>query len=226
MMVMNESQPPSAPLDVVEEDARAAAVARLHDLFTKEGLSFTCFCEVLGQILTSPTHAALERTMSALPSLVRLTPVSRRLAGPLVLRVPDGKLALGSGWQLAADTTIGSGFGSARVDLTIASWDAREINLRLETWGSIELLVPEGVAVQITRGSGASVELEALSPAVPGGPVLRISTSGPTGVIRIRHPKQRDGKPFARWRRRRIAGEHGSARFLSGQGIVWTRAQR
>jgi hypothetical protein len=200
---VNVYRPPSASLDVIDEDARAAAIARLHELFIKKGLSFECFSEVLEQILVSSSHAALEMAMSALPRLVRLTPVSRRLAGPLVLRAPDGKLELGSGWQLAADTTIGSGVGSARVDLTAASWDAHQINLRLETWGSIEVLVPEGVAVQITGTSGGSVELGALCPPLPGGPVLRISTCGPTGVIRIRHPKQRKRGPFARRRRRR-----------------------
>lgn len=82
-----------------------------------------------------------------------------------------------------------------------ASWDTHQINLHLETWGSIEVLVPEGVAVQMVGGSG-SVHLESLSAPVPSGPVLRISTSGPTGVIRIRHPRERNGGPFTRWRRR------------------------
>ena len=59
----------------------------------------------------------------------------------------------GPGWQLAADTTVSTGFGTARLDLTTASWDAQDINLRLETWGSIEVLVPEGVAIQLVGGS-------------------------------------------------------------------------
>jgi hypothetical protein len=211
MMVMNYHQngPPSAPIDVVDEDARVAAIARLNDVFSRDGLSLECFSEVLGQIVASASHAELEVAMAALPSLVRLTPVSRRLPAPLVLRAADGKLELGSGWQLAADTTISSGFGRALVDLTAASWDADQINLRLETWGSIEVLVPEGVAVQIVGASG-SVELRSLSPPVPGGPVLRVATSGPTGVIRIRHPRRRSGGPLTRWRRRRLGGGRSS----------------
>ena len=202
MMFVNENRPVSAPLDGVDEDARVAAVARLRDLFSRGGLSLECFSEVLMRVLASRSDAELEMAMSALPSLVRLTPASRRLAGPLVVRAPESELQLGSGWQLAADTTICTGFGAARLDLTAASWDAHQINLRLETWGSIEVLVPEGVAVQLLGGS-ATVQLESLSPPVPGGPLLRISTSGPTGVIRIRHPKERNGGPFTRWRRRR-----------------------
>jgi hypothetical protein len=202
---VNKHRPVPAPLDGVDEDARVAAIARLHDLFSGGGLSLERFSGVLEQVFAAPSYAELEAAMLPLPPLVRLTPASRRLAGPLVLRVPDSGLQLGSGWQLAVDTIIGTGFGAARLDLTAASWDAHQINLRLETWGSIEVLVPEGVAVQVVGGAG-SVELESLSPPVPGGPLLRISTSGPTGVIRIRHPRERVGGPFTHWRRRRAAG--------------------
>jgi len=174
-------------------------------------LSLERFSGVLEQVFAAPSHADLEAAMLALPPLVRLTPASRRLTKPLVLQAADGGLQLGSGWQLAADTTISTGFGAARLDLTAASWDTRQINLRLEAWGSIEVLVPKGVAVQIVGGSGR-VQLKSLSPPVPGGPVLRISTSGPTGVIRIRHPNERSGEPFTRWRRRRTAGSPSSGR--------------
>lgn len=202
MVSVNRDRSVSAPVDGVDEDARLAAIARLHELFSGRGLSLERFSEVLEQVFAAPSHAELEAAMSALPPLVRLTPAPRRLARPLVLRVPDSELQLGSGWQLAADTTIATGFGAALIDLSSASWDADQINLCLETWGSIEVLVPEGVAVQLLGGS-ATVQLESLSPPVPGGPLLRISTSGPTGVIRMRHPTERNGGPFMRCRRRR-----------------------
>jgi hypothetical protein len=209
MVPVNKDLPVAAPLDGADEDDRVAAIARLHDLFSAGELSLERFSGVLEQVFAAPSHADLEAAMLALPPLVRLTPASRQLAKPLVLRAADGGLQLGSGWQLAADTTISTGFGAAQLDLTAASWDTHQINLRLETWGSIEVLVPEGVAVQIVSGSGR-VQLESLSPPVPGGPVLRISTSGPTGAIRIRHPKERNGGLFTRWRRRRTAGSPSS----------------
>ena len=210
MVSVNEDRPVSASLDVADEGARVAAIARLRDLFSDGTLSFERFSGVLDQVFAAPSHADLEAAMVALPPLVRLTPASRRLARPLVLQVADGGgLQLGSGWQLAADTTVGTGFGTARLDLTVASWDAHQIDLRLETWGSIEVLVPEGVVVLMAGGS-RPVQFEALSPPVPGGPVLRISTSGPTGVIRIRHPEEHHGGPFRRWRRRRTAGRPSS----------------
>jgi hypothetical protein len=163
------------------EDNRVAAITRLHDLFSAGELSHEYFSGVLEQVFGAPGQADLERAMLALPPLVRLTPSPLRLARPLVLQAADGDIQLGSGWQLATDTTIRTGFGAAQLDLTVASWDSLQINLRLETWGSIEVLLPEGVTVQMVGGSG-SVHLESLSAPVPGGPVLRISTSGPAGV--------------------------------------------
>jgi len=201
MMVPVNKGFPIAALDGVNEDDRVAAIARLQELFSTEELSLDRFSELLENVFTARGYADLEAAMSSLPPLVRLTPTPRRLTEPLMLRTADGGLQLGTGWQLATDTTISTGFGAARVDLTAASWDSCQINLRLETWGSIEVLVPEGVAVQIVGGSG-HVHLESLSVPATGGPVLRISTSGPTGVIRIRHPKERREGLFTRWKLR------------------------
>jgi hypothetical protein len=201
MARVNNNRPVPAPLDGVDEDDRVAAINRLRHLFSGGELSFEQFSGVLEQVFAAPSRGDLELAMLALPPLVRLTPAARRLAEPLVLHTPDGGLHLGRGWQLGADTTIITGVGTARLDLTAASWDAHLIRLRLETWGSLEVLVPEGVTVQMVGGSGR-VQLDSLSPPVPGGPVLRISTSGPTGVIRIRDNKEPTGGPFTRSRRR------------------------
>lgn len=211
MVDVKSDLPAAAPPDAVDEDQRVAAVARIGDLFSAGELSLERFSEALDQVFAAPGRADLEATMSALPALVRLTPASRRLAGPLVLQVADGDLRLGAGWQLAADTTISTGVGSARLDLTAASWDAPHVNLRLETWGSIEVLVPEGTAVQLIGGSGR-VQLASLSPPAPGGPVLRIATSGPAGVIRIRHPEEPGDGLFRHRRRRSTAGATRSGR--------------
>jgi hypothetical protein len=207
---VNKDQPVSALLEGVAEGERIAAIARLHDLFSGGELSLECFSDALERVLAAPNHADLVAAMLALPPLVPLTLPSLRLAKPLVLRAADGGLQLGSGWQLAADTTISTGFGLARLDLTVASWDAHQVHLRLQTWGSMEVLVPQGVAVQMVGGS-AHVQLESLAPPVPGGPVLRVSTSGPTGVIQIRHPKNCSDGRFTRWRQRHTPGSRSRA---------------
>ncbi len=198
---VNEGRAASVTLEESDDGVRLAAVARLADLFSGGGLSLERFSRRLEQVLTASSHAELEAAMAALPPLVRLTPVPLRLTRPLVLRVADGDLQLGSGWQLALDTTISTGFGAARIDLAAASWDAEQIDLRLQTWGSIDVLVPAGVAVQLLGGT-VRVQLEPLAPPVPGGPLLRICTFGPAGLIRVGHPTAPRG-PFKRWARRR-----------------------
>jgi len=229
MAPMNEVLPVSAapavtvPSDRVDEEARDAAVGRLRDLFSEGEVSYVCFSGVLEQLFTARQHDDLESAMQALPPLVRLTRAARRLAKPLVLHAADGGLELGPGWQLAAETTIRTGVGSALIDLTAASWDTLHVDLHLETWGSIEVLVPKGVAVQMAGGAGR-VRLEALSAPVPGGPVLRISTSGPAGLIRIRHSRERhDNGPFS-WLRRRCTDSLGAwrgsdRRPMAAQGL-------
>ncbi|MGA2307256.1 MAG: hypothetical protein ABSH29_24160 [Acidimicrobiales bacterium] len=200
---VTKAVPIAAPPDRVDEEARDAALGRLCDRYSAGELSYACFRAVLEQLFAARGLVDLESAMQALPPLVRLTPSALRLAKPLVLHAPDGGLQLGSGWQLAEETTIRTGVGSALLDLTAASWDTLHVSLHLETWGSIEVLVPEGVAVQMAGGAGR-VRLEALSAPVPGGPVLRISTSGPAGVIRIRHSRERHNNgPFSWLRRRR-----------------------
>ncbi len=202
MESVNNGRLVPAPVNEMDEDDRVAAIARLHDVFSDGMVTLERFVEVLEHICTASNHADLKEAMLTLPPLVRPTPAWLRLTRPLVLRTADAGLLFGPGWQLAADTTVSTGFGAARLDLTTASWDAQDINLCLETWGSIEVLVPEGVAVQLVGGS-RPVQLQSLSPPTPGGPILRISTFGPTGEIRIRHPEAGHPGPFIRWRRRR-----------------------
>jgi Domain of unknown function (DUF1707) len=211
MVPVFEDHAVSWPPDGVNEADRVAAIGRLHELVRGGTLSLERFSAVLEQVLAAVSYADLEAAMLVLPPLIRLTSASRRLAQPLVLEA-DGGLKLGSGWQLAADTTIRVAFGTAWVDLTAASWDANQINLRLETRaGAFEVIIPEGVAVQMVGGSGR-VQLESLSAPLPAGPVLRISTLGPTGVIRIRHPKKGKAGPLTRWRRRSSPGKPSSGK--------------
>ncbi len=194
-------RPIPASVHAVDEHERSASIARLNDLFSDGMISHERFSEVLEQVFAAPNRADLEGAMLALPPLVRLTPASLRLRRPLVVRTADRRVRFGPGWQLAADTTVSAGVGTTRLDLSSARWDARDITLRLETWGSIEVLVPKGVTIQLVGGS-RPVELQSICPAIPGGPVLRVSTFGPTGMIRMGHTEGQ-GTRRALHRRRR-----------------------
>lgn len=193
-----------AARDVVGDGDRAAAAARLRDLFGCGRLSLDEFYGVLGCIFDASSRTDLEAVMRALPPPVELTPVSLRLAAPLVLRIA-GATRLGEGWQLGATTSVTTGVGTTQLDLNAATWDALEIELHLETWGLIEVLVPRGVTVQMAGGSGR-VRIEPMSATFPGGPVLRIKISGPAGAICVRHLEEPAGRPFTGRRPRSAAG--------------------
>jgi hypothetical protein len=179
--------------------------ALLSDLFVGGEVSHDEFYGTLDRIFGALSRSDLEDAMRELPSPVQLTPAALRLTEPLAMHLGGGRARLGAGWQLGATTSVTTGAGTTRLDLSAATWDAPEIDLRLETWGSIEVLVPRGVAVQLRGGSGR-VRASRLSPPIPGGPVLRISVTGPAGAICVRHPDERPGGPLARRRRGGTAG--------------------
>lgn len=75
-----------------------------------------------------------------------------------------------------------------------------QVDLSLETaTGKIDVVVPQGVAVQVVSAKGR-VKLDSLAPPVPGAPLLRVAAAVATGQIVIRHPRPARRR---RWRRRR-----------------------
>jgi hypothetical protein len=192
MSSLPEDELIQVPPDPVNDADRLTAIARLHDLVHRGELSLDRFSDRLEQVLAANEHVDLEAAMAALPSVVRLTPASRRLAQPLVVDAGIGRVELGAGWQLAADTTISTQTGKARVDLTAASWDAQEVNLHLRaSTGHIDVVIPEGVGIQMVSTTGR-VELDRLAPPIPGAPLVRVdAVATSTGRIRLRHHSKR-----------------------------------
>jgi hypothetical protein len=128
MVPVNKDLPVAAAIDPLDEGDRVAVIARLHDLFSRGELRLERLSELLETVLAAPGHADLEAAMLALPLLVRLTPASRRLTKPLVLRTPDGSLQLGSGrvdryryWAACGVQARVKGPGDCRND---PSWSA------------------------------------------------------------------------------------------------------
>ena len=203
-VVADQCPAPVSP-EPVDDSERLAAVARLHDLVGTSGLSLERFSASLEQVLAASDQADLEMAMAALPSLVRLTPASRRLSQPLKLDAGIGKLRLGAGWQLAAETEVTASTGKVWLDLTSATWDARQIDLRLRVkTGKIEVIIPKGVAVQIVSATNR-VTLDNLVPPVPGAPVLRVTASTSTGGGRIRLAHEPQQRAKSHWWRRHKA---------------------
>jgi hypothetical protein len=78
-----------------------------------------------------------------------------------------------------------------KIDLTEAEFDDRDVELHVLTgWGSITIIVPRGVRVQITRHRGG-VDTR-LEPPLPGSPVVLLDATTNIGKIHLRHPRPRE----------------------------------
>jgi hypothetical protein len=194
-------EPRSAdPVDTTEDSERVAATARLQELVANGELSLDRFSQALERVLAARTRADLEAAMTGMPPLVHLTPSARRLAQPLEVATGLQHLRLGPGWQLASRTTVSTGTGKCTLDLTAATWDSLEVDLHLRTaTGAIDVIIPEGVAVQMASVKG-NVKLESLVPPAPASPLLRVFAETGVGRVRFRHPREPRPAGQARWR--------------------------
>jgi len=163
------------------------AIERLHGLVGGGELSLDAFGLALERVLTANDDDGVANAMATVPPPVRFTPRGRKLSQPLKVNTGSNRVELGAGWQVGEHTTVKTVGGSCLVDLTAATWDAHDIDLELRTsTGTIEVLVPEGVAVQIISATGA-VRVDGISPPCPGAPMVRISATTTGGHIRVAH---------------------------------------
>lgn len=106
---------------------------------------------------------------------------------PLEINSGTGRLHLEGRWQVASQTHVSAALGSVRIDLTEAESDDHITDLHVYTgWGSITIIVPRGVGVQITHHRGG-VDSR-LEPPVPGLPLVRLDVTTNIGKVRLRHP--------------------------------------
>lgn len=187
--------------DPISDSDRVAAITRLHDLVGDGDLAPNQFSASLELVLAAESQAELEAAMAGFPSIVRLTPLSRKLAQPVCIDAGISRLEVGPGWQLGADTTVKTNTARVLLDLTRATWDSRDVDLQLQSGtGKIDVVIPRGVLVQIVSMTGRVV-LDNLAPPLPGGPVLRVVAATTAGRIRFTH--QRPPPRRHRWWRHR-----------------------
>jgi hypothetical protein len=198
---MSELRPDVPSPEPISDSDRVAVIARLHDLVASGDLDLERFSASLEQVLAAESETELETAVVGLPSVVRLTPSWRKLSQPVVLDAGIYRLELGDGWQLGADTTVKTNTAKVRLDLTRATWDARDVQLHLQSGtGNMEVIVPRGVSVQVVSMTGR-VSVDDLAPPLPGGPVLRVDAATKTGKIRFTH--ERPAPKKGRWGRKK-----------------------
>jgi hypothetical protein len=183
----------------VSEDAQHRATEFLKGLYAAGRIDEDRFDSGVAELLAATSDAEVAEVVRALPPPVALTSPDRRLDQPLEIHSGMRRLRLAGRWQVARETHLSADLGSVRVDLAEAEFDDRVIDLHVYTgWGSITIIVPRGVAVQVIHHRGG-VDSR-LEPPVPGLPLIRLDVTTNIGKVRLRH-----ARPPGRKRRGRDA---------------------
>ena len=170
-----------------EGDAQRRATEFVKDLYAAGDIDAAQLDTSVAGVLAARTEAELAGVMRSLPVPVALTSPDRRLTRPLEIKGGMGRMRLTGRWQIARETHVSADLGSVLIDLTEAEFDDRVVDLHVYTgWGSITIIVPRGVAVQLTHHKGGTdMRLE---PPVPGLPLVRLDATTHIGRIHLRHP--------------------------------------
>jgi hypothetical protein len=135
-----------------------------------------------------------------------MTPPEWRMTEPLVLRVNTGTLRMNGRWQVAARTTVKANTGTVELDFSKAEFDAPVVDLEIKVnTGTVKLIVPHGVAVQIIESGHLRNELGDDVP-LPGAPLIRLRSRVGTGTVRLRRPQPPKVRSRRWWRRPRSLG--------------------
>lgn len=191
------SEPRAGPL-------KTAAVEHLAVLVQADLIELDVFEGLVERVLATSDMTELAAVLSAVPSVVPIRPSGRRDGEPLVFETMAGVLRLVGPWHVAAHTSIYTATGVIKVDLTAAEFDGRVIELDLQVGtGIIDVVIPRGIPsqiVEIRKVSGVVRSTLDPSTPLPGVPCLIIRAETGSGIIRLRHPKQRTTR-LARRRR-------------------------
>ncbi|MGD0704369.1 MAG: DUF1707 domain-containing protein [Trebonia sp.] len=187
----------------MREDARQRATEFVKELYAVGEIDADRFGAGVAGVLAARTEAELAEVVRSLPAPVALTSQERRLAEPLEIHSGLGRLRLAGRWQVASQTHISAELGSIRLDLTEAEFDDHIVDLHVYTgWGSITIIVPRGVGVQVLRHRGG-VDSR-LDPQVPGLPLVRLDVTTNIGRVHLCHPgTQQSARRWPGGRRRR-----------------------
>ena len=182
---MNES-----PELRVSDADREAAVTLLRQAGGEGRLTFEELADRVGRADAARTRADLDAVVADLPAAQPLAQPERDKQRSWVVAVMGGAERKGR-WHPARRTNVVTVMGGAAIDLRDARIDGPELEIMAVTvMGGIEVIVPEGVAVEIGGFAllgGNSAPRPA--PVSPGAPVVRVrafSLMGGIGVSRKR----------------------------------------
>jgi hypothetical protein len=166
------------------DDEREAAVLRLRQAAGDGMLTLDEVGDRLAEVYQARTVGELAPLTADLP--VPRTPkprATRRIVGVLSGAKQQGR------WRPASTVEAVAGLGSCRIDLADAVIDGPEVEIRATAvFGSIEVLVPDGVHVELggfaVLGS-KSYKVRTSTPA-PGAPTIYVEARAFCGTVAVR----------------------------------------
>ena len=196
---------PTADLPVPADDTHLRVSDRERDdvidllagAKTDGRLTLEEYSERSGRALTSVTRADLAPLTHDLAT-VAVTP-ARPVAGPMADEVERVVAIFGSKhrrgrWPVLARLEARAMFGECKLELQSANLHSRVTVLDVKaTFGSVEIVVPPRVEVQMTGSSifgSRSCEIDRDPP--PGAPIVEVRGRAMFGEIRVRHPKAKE----------------------------------
>jgi hypothetical protein len=188
---MSEIAPATTPVVLASDAEREQVVLALRDAVVEGRLTLEEFSERVGGAQAARTNEQLAALTQDLPVSVRAVTPSTGAVAPSTARhsaVLSSLVRVGP-WELAARTSFRAIFGTIELDLRQATLAGPEIELEISNiFSTVTIIVPEGVSVSVEGGGLMASQVVDMPDAAraPGGPRLRIRTSGPCGTLFVR----------------------------------------
>jgi Domain of unknown function (DUF1707)/Cell wall-active antibiotics response 4TMS YvqF len=178
-------------MDVRASDAeRDHAVDRLRDAAAEGRLTFEELADRIDVASGAATRGELETLTADLPEpTVAPAPVA-----PLRHRSVFGDVRRTGAWTVPAQSKWGTVFGDVVLDLREARVAAPEVTIDAGTvFGDVDLLVPEGVVVEVRAGTVfGDLRQESTPPGPPGAPRIVLEGGSFFGDVKVRTRRLRE----------------------------------
>jgi hypothetical protein len=169
---------------------REHSISVLREAVVQGRLTLEEFSERVGAAQSARTDRDLTALTSDLPS----TAVTVPSGTPTKYRATFSKLVRSGAWELPANSSWRTTFGTIEIDLREVHLTGPELELEVfSLFGTVTIRVPPGISVQVDGGGAfASQIIEPPPwPAFPDAPRLRIHVRGPGGTLYVRSSEPR-----------------------------------
>ena len=173
---------------------RDRAVALLRDAAGEGRLTFEELADRIDVAAAAKTHGELERITSDLPVAAAPAPTTALDVAPAATTSVFGDVKRSGAWAVPASSAWRTVFGDVVLDLREARVTGDEVTIDANTvFGDIDLLVPEGVVVEVrSRTFFGDLRHETGQAGPPGAPRILLEGGTVFGDVKVRSARLRE----------------------------------